>query len=66
MPWGRCLGSLIPPWHQSAGSRAIREAQREPSPELWVLPLGFPSPSAPSTPAWPLTLAARALVTLLA
>lgn len=59
MPWGRCFGSLILPWHQSAGSRVIREAQREPSSELRVLSLGFPSPSAPSTHAWPLTVTAR-------
>lgn len=58
MPWGRCLGSLIPPWHQSTGSRVIREAQREPSPELRALSLGFPSPPALSTRAWPLTVTA--------
>lgn len=41
MPWGRRLGSLILAWHQSAGSRMIREALREPSPEQWVLSRGF-------------------------
>lgn len=66
MPRGRRLGSLILLWHQSAGSGVIREAQREPSPELRALSLGFPSPSAPSTRAWPLMVTAHTLVTLLA
>lgn len=44
MPWGRRLGSLILPWHQAAGSRVIREAQRGPSPELRRCPWGFSPP----------------------